>query len=353
MGKHKYMPGKMARSITVASAIICLATNQRFNFSKWIFESMGGNLDNFSGNFNVSKNMRRIRKRFSGRITPLFPKIMVQSQLGEGSAMPTDPRHTPIILQSPSSQPKKTHKPRKPKRKVIEVPQPSEPMEHVVDEAVYKELDDRLATSNESSSQETDSGGGPMCQEAIRDTIAQTRFENVSKHSNDLLLARGLLTGEDKDHSSYEINSLKRRVKKLERRNKSRTHKLKRLYKVGLTVRVESLDNKESLGGKEVFVEQEVIADKEKIDEVTLAQALAELKTSKLKAKGVVIQELKPIKPKKKDQIRLDEEAALKLQAEFNEEQRLARKKAKKDLKANIALNEAWDDVQAKIDADH
>ncbi|GJV09696.1 putative ribonuclease H-like domain-containing protein [Tanacetum coccineum] len=38
-------------SSTMASAIICLATNQKFNFSKYIFESMVKNLDNVSGNF--------------------------------------------------------------------------------------------------------------------------------------------------------------------------------------------------------------------------------------------------------------------------------------------------------------
>ncbi|GKG53396.1 hypothetical protein Tco_0552664, partial [Tanacetum coccineum] len=41
---------------------------------------------------------------------------------------------------------------------------------------------------------------------------------------------------------------------------------------------------------------------------------------------------------KKKDLIRLDEEVALKLQAEFDE---------------NIALIETWDDIQTKIDADY
>ncbi|GKB72231.1 hypothetical protein Tco_0933643 [Tanacetum coccineum] len=35
-------------SSTMASAIICLATNQKFNFSKYIFESMVKNLDNAS-----------------------------------------------------------------------------------------------------------------------------------------------------------------------------------------------------------------------------------------------------------------------------------------------------------------
>nr|GEU92007.1 hypothetical protein [Tanacetum cinerariifolium] len=69
------------------------------------------------------------------------------------------------------------------------------------------------------------------------------------------------------------------------------------------------------------------------INEVILAKALVELKASKSKAKGVVIQSQKNLSSqKKKDQIRLDEEAALKLQAElqdeFEEEQRLARERA-------------------------
>ncbi|GJV50123.1 hypothetical protein Tco_1440335 [Tanacetum coccineum] len=39
-----------------------------------------------------------------------------------------------------------------------------------------------------------------------------------------------------------------RSVKKLENKDRSRTHRLKRLYKVGLTARIESSDNEESLG---------------------------------------------------------------------------------------------------------
>ncbi|GJU70835.1 hypothetical protein Tco_1262240 [Tanacetum coccineum] len=48
---------------------------------------------------------------------------------------------------------------------------------------------------------------------------------------------------------------------------------------------------------------------------------------------------------KKKDLIRLDEEIAKRLQAEFNKEERLVRKKDE----ANISLTEEWDDIQAKI----
>ncbi|GKG61671.1 hypothetical protein Tco_0621380, partial [Tanacetum coccineum] len=43
-----------------------------------------------------------------------------------------------------STQPQKTQKPRKPKRKDTRVPQPSDLSENVTDEAVHKELGDSL-----------------------------------------------------------------------------------------------------------------------------------------------------------------------------------------------------------------
>ncbi|GJT92635.1 hypothetical protein Tco_1081480 [Tanacetum coccineum] len=288
-------------SSTMASAIICLATNQKFNFSKFIFEGMIKNLDNVSRKFlmyprfvqvflnqqldglpthkiiynapshtkKIFGNMRRVGKGFSGRVTPLFLTMVVQHQLqmGEGSVNPTDPHHTPTIIQ-PSTQPQKTQKPRKPKRKDTQVPQPSDPSDNLADEAVHKELDDSLvrvattasrleaeqdsgnitktrskATPNESSSLGTTSGGGPRCQETMGDTIAQTRFENVSKLSNDSLLAR-----EEKTTQANKIAGLKRRVKKLEKKRSSRTHKLKRLYKFSLSASIESSGDEESLG---------------------------------------------------------------------------------------------------------
>ncbi|GJT30145.1 hypothetical protein Tco_0910420 [Tanacetum coccineum] len=61
-----------------------------------------------------------------------------------------------------------------------------------------------------------------------------------------------------------------------------------------------------------------------------------------------------PMKPiKKKDQINFDEEIALKLQAEFDEEERLVREKAEKEKGSNIALIEERDEIQAKIDVDY
>ncbi|GKF33596.1 hypothetical protein Tco_0106796 [Tanacetum coccineum] len=183
--------------------------------------------------------------------------VQNQAELGEGSTIPTDPHHTPTIVES-SSQPQKTQKPRKTKRKDTQVPQPSDPTDNVADEAIHKELGDSLvraattassleaehdsgniiktrskATPNESSSLGTTSGGGPRCQETTRDTIAQTRVLDLEK---------------TKTTEANEIASLKMKVKKLEQKKMSRTHGLKRLRKIGATARVVSFGNEESLG---------------------------------------------------------------------------------------------------------
>ncbi|GJS03840.1 hypothetical protein Tco_0320348 [Tanacetum coccineum] len=346
-------------SRTMASAIICLATNQKFNFSKYIFDSMVKNMDSMvkflmyprfvqvfvnqqvrdmshhkriyvtpSHTKKIFANMKREGKGFSGTITPLFQTMMVQAQeeMGEGSANPTDLYHTPIITQPSTSQSQKKQKPRKQKRKDTEIPQFSGPTEPIADKA-----------ANE---------------------------ENIPIHSND-----PLLSGEDilklnelmelcttlqkkvldletsKTTQALEIESLKRRVKKLEKKQRSRTHKLRRLYKVGLSAKVVSLNDEASLGnqedaskqgrkildidadeditldithfdtdpdmfgvhdlhGDEVFIETKelvvnaattitttaitTVADEV---EMTLAQTLIEIKSAKPKAKGIVMQE--------------------------------------------------------------
>ncbi|GKD67858.1 hypothetical protein Tco_1321948, partial [Tanacetum coccineum] len=199
-----------------------------------------------------------------------------------------------------------------------------------------------------------------------------------------------------KTTQAEEIVSLKKRVKKLEKK-RSRTHGLKRLYKVGLSARVESSGDEEDdtdmfdvnpLTSDEVLAEQEVAAKDVNliVDEVTLAQALTTLKIIKPKVKANVIKELssvpvsaanvstkvsavtttiatiptprkgivitkleEPEKMKKKDQISFDEQEAKRLQAEFDEEERLAREKTQQIKEVNIA----WDDIQAKVKADY
>ncbi|GJS90088.1 retrovirus-related pol polyprotein from transposon TNT 1-94 [Tanacetum coccineum] len=217
-------------SSTMTSAIICLATNQKFNFLNYIFESMLKNLENVSGKF-----------------------LMY---------------------------------PRKPKRKDTRIPQSSVPSDNVADEAVYKELDDslvRAVTIASSLEVEQDS-------ETMRDTIAQTRFENVSKLSNDLLLAR-----------AEEIVSLKRRVKKLKQKKRSRTHGLKRLYNIGLTARVKSSRDKESLGEdaskheriNAIDADEDInlVNDQDDADIIAWLKHLLSMKSVKPKVKANVVEE--------------------------------------------------------------
>ncbi|GKA91905.1 hypothetical protein Tco_0813830, partial [Tanacetum coccineum] len=94
-------------------------------------------------------NMKMVGNGFSGKVTPLFPTMVVHNQEEIGDEW------------------------------------------HLI----------RAATTASSLEAEQDSGGGPRTQKTMGDTIAQTRFENVSKHSNDPLLARGLmwntLTGDE------------------------------------------------------------------------------------------------------------------------------------------------------------
>ncbi|GJZ92484.1 hypothetical protein Tco_0664549 [Tanacetum coccineum] len=355
----------------------CFSHKPKVNFSKYIFDSMVKNLDN-AGKFlmyprfiqvlldnqlegmathnriyispshtkKIFANMRRQRKDFSGRITPLFPTMVVQAQeeMGESSAMPTDPQHTPIITQPSSSQPQRKQKSRRLKRKDTEIPQSSVPSypTNVADEVVN---------------------------------------EGPSMQLNELMYFCTKLQQRVLD---LENTKTAKRVKKLEKKGGLRTHKLKRLYKIGRSARVVSSEEAnvevtlvdEShgrhnddlmfdtcvLNDEEVFARQDM-AKKEvstadlvttagevvttanvevsiaspttaKITnvELTLAHTLVELKNARPKTKGIVMQEPSesitttttiPSKDKGKgimDKVKTDYELAQRLQAEEQEE---------------------------------
>ncbi|GKA64764.1 hypothetical protein Tco_0764471 [Tanacetum coccineum] len=186
--------------------------------------------------------------------------------MGEGSANPTNPHHTFTIIQ-PNTQLQKIQKPRKPKRKDTQVPQPSDPNDNVADEAVYKELGDSLvraatteaeqdsgnitktrskATPNESSSLGMTSGGGHRGN-TLQSDKDRLKLNELMKLCT-TLQKKVLDLEKTKTTQGNEIASLKRRFKKLKKKRRSRTYKLKRLYKVGLTARVESSGDEEDLG---------------------------------------------------------------------------------------------------------
>nr|GEU89007.1 reverse transcriptase domain-containing protein [Tanacetum cinerariifolium] len=131
----------------------------------------------------------------------------------------------------------------KPRRKVTEVPRPSDPLEHVADEAVNEEMDDileRVATTTTSSDAEQDRVNTPRSGE---DSLKLNELMELCTK----LQQRALDLETTKTTQALEIDSLKMRVKKLERRKRSRTPGLKRLYKVRLSTRVESFED-EHLG---------------------------------------------------------------------------------------------------------
>ncbi|GJY92034.1 hypothetical protein Tco_0507816 [Tanacetum coccineum] len=240
--------------------------------------------------------MKREGKDFSGRVTPLFATMMVQVNQEEGadSATPTDSHSTPIITQPSSSKPQKKKSSRKQRK----------------DSALTK-----------STTEET------------------THEEN----------SRVLALETTKSNQALEIESLKRRVKSLEKRRKSRTPGFKRLRKVRSASRVESsnddmtlVDETQEINDDNLMFDTDVLEEQEKdvverefsvvdpvttagevvttdnvevtivnaptttIDELTLAQTLIEIKaakpkavtsstttttTKRPKARGVVVQE--------------------------------------------------------------
>ncbi|GKE91146.1 hypothetical protein Tco_1572241, partial [Tanacetum coccineum] len=175
----------------------------------------------------------------------------------------------PTITQPLSSQPQKKHKPRKPKKKDTQIPQSS----------------------------------------VLSDNVAE---EVVNEDNN-----RVLNLEHTKTTQTLEIESLKRRVNKLEKKQRSRTHKLRRLYKVGLSARVISSEDEglgQDMAKKEVSTIDPVTTAGEVVTtanvevstasptaititiiELTLAQTLAELKSARPKIKGLVVHDQEPI----------------------------------------------------------
>ncbi|GJR45787.1 hypothetical protein Tco_1313890 [Tanacetum coccineum] len=172
-------------SSNIATAIICLATNRTFNFSKLIFDGMVKNLDSkykflmyprfiqifldkhkrFLNPHNrkyiaptlTPKLFSNMKRGFSGEQTPLFPSMLaIQAEEGEGSGHPSEPQPPPSTAQPIHEEPipnivssshQKTQTPRQALNQVTELPQTSEPRPNVLDEAVYEEWDDRVESA--------------------------------------------------------------------------------------------------------------------------------------------------------------------------------------------------------------
>ncbi|GJW17182.1 hypothetical protein Tco_0024618 [Tanacetum coccineum] len=205
-------------------------------------------------------------KDFYGRDTPLFLTMLVQAQEEVAS---------------------KKQKSRKSKKKNTKVPQPSDSTADVPNDNVTTTSNDPLLSGE--------------------DRLQLNELMNLCT----ILQSRVLALETTKTTQALEIENLKRRVKKLEKKQRSRTHKLKRLYKVGATRRVESSDDEEVtlINETEGRYEQDVIKKEvSTADPVTTAgevvtTASITLEEINLAQESILAQELaamKSAKPKEK-----------------------------------------------------
>nr|GEY33519.1 hypothetical protein [Tanacetum cinerariifolium] len=175
--------------------------------------------------------------------------IQHQAKVGEGSGQPIEPQHTPTTTSSPhiipiptvasSSQPKKIQKHMKTKRKVTKISQSSGPTTLVADETVHEERRDRMKraiTIVASLDAEQDSG-----------TMNKTQSPTIPNEPIPQGTGSVLALENNKTAQDLEITHLNKRVKRLEKKRKSRTPQLKRRL---LKVRIES-SAKKSLDDQE------------------------------------------------------------------------------------------------------
>ncbi|GJX74630.1 hypothetical protein Tco_0313225 [Tanacetum coccineum] len=277
----------------------------------------------------VFANMRRKGKDFSGKVTPLFPSMLAsQAVEGKGLGQPTEPQHT-LTTASPSH----------------------------ADKAVHEERGDsveRAATTVASLDVEQDSGYINRTQST---TIPNTRSERVSTPSYDSPLLGINIPGSDEEIIKLKelmdmCTKLFDRVLDLENgRNSDNTEELN-------VAEDEHMFDLSDLAGTEVVLEEEpieLVEDKVTTanvnpDDVTLAETLMAIKSTKDKGKGLMQEPEKPVKVKGKDQIEYDADVAQRLQAELDEEAMLEREREEEA--SNAALIEEWDSIEARIDFD-
>nr|GFB29557.1 hypothetical protein [Tanacetum cinerariifolium] len=330
-------------SSAMASALICLSSGQRFNFSKYIFESLVRNVDSSSKFYmyprfiqliiqtniadlskhttryispvltqKVFANIRRVEKGFSGVETPLFENMLAVRDVDEEEDAQVPAQGDEV--QEPAAEEVAT-------KVVPPIPTSLSPSSPVIPSSPPHQ--------SPCPPQPQDAEGSSHLFQQVLDTCSALahRVEGLENANA---------------AQQLEIVKLKARVKKLEKLNKVKSSNLRRLRKVGTSQRVESSDDVENVfnqGRISVAMDQdegiELVVDPE---EELHSDTPAETPKVKDKDKGILIEDPKPLK--KKDQVEMDAEYAKKLQEELDKEHEEAYKQ--------IDWNAALDHVQSK-----
>nr|GEU33300.1 putative ribonuclease H-like domain-containing protein [Tanacetum cinerariifolium] len=297
-------------SSAMASAVIYLSTGRRFNFSKYIFESLVRNVDSTSKFYmyprfiqlliknqlgdlstyttkytspaltqKVFTNMRRVGKGFLGVETPLFEGMLVAyviKEEGDAEEQVQDVVNDYVAQGADNVvQGDYAHEP--------SIPSPT------------------LPTPPPQQSQDLPS----TSQEALDACVALTKRVEHLKY--------------DKVAQSLEITKLKRRVKKLEKGNRVKVLKLRSTTisaaEPQVPAAVITTDALVKVAAAFTIRRKGVVIRDPEEESTTII--LADTK-SKDKGKGIMVEEPKPLK--KKQQVKIDEEYERKLHEELNKD---------------------------------
>nr|GEZ51671.1 hypothetical protein [Tanacetum cinerariifolium] len=243
-------------STAMASAMICLSKGQKFNFSKYIFDSLNqvGDLSTHTTRFislsltqKVFANMRRVVKAFSGVETPLFEGMLIARQLAEEGITEEQVQANDAAVQ-----------------------------ENVAEDVTNDAIPSPPSSPQEQSSPPQQPQSSPQAPPQAAQKL--------------------------------EIIKLKARVKRLEKANKVKSSKLRRLRKVGASKRVESSDDMEDAEiyhldldhSSNVLIMQEDDSEvQEVVEVVTTAKLITDVVTaaSQVSAASVTISAAKPSIP--------------------------------------------------------
>nr|GEZ36044.1 ribonuclease H-like domain-containing protein [Tanacetum cinerariifolium] len=253
-------------SSAMASAVICLSTGRKFNFSKYIFDSLVINVDSTSKFYmyprfiqllirnqigdlstyttkytspaltqKVFANMRRVGKGFSRVKTPLFEGMLVEQVLEKGG---DEEEHVQDVADHYAAQGDDTHVQRDdaPEPTIRSPTPPTPPPQPPQELPSTSQVQPTLLQSPQPQPQPQpqapqQAADFPMSllQEALDACAAFTRRVEHLEY--------------DKVAQALEIIKLKRRVKKLEKENRVKVLKLRRLKRVGTSQRVDTSED--------------------------------------------------------------------------------------------------------------
>nr|GEW22921.1 ribonuclease H-like domain-containing protein [Tanacetum cinerariifolium] len=288
-------------SCSIASAVICIATGRKFNFSKYIFDSMVRNVDSPSKFLMYSRflqvvmdnqvdditthntrytspaltqkvfaNIRRVGKGFSGVETLLFASMLVQPQpqAEEEVEIPIDPSLT--AFHDPTPTPHGTP------------------------------LQDQPLTPHASSPQDQ-----PTTSHKSSILLLTTLMETCAT------LSQKVFELEKNKHSqALKILQLKKRVKKLERKKKSKHSGFKRLRKV-------AIDDDKGITLVDMETHEEIVAMHAEYQERLKQEGVSAAKPTVFDDEDVIMKMAQTlIKLKAKKAKLLDEQIAQKLHDE-------------------------------------